>query len=39
MKGAPGLDEWMGYSERRRKLIMADVERRIDQHNALFDDD
>lgn len=38
LKGAPELEQWLKYSNRRRKLIVDETRRRIENHNAQFDE-
>lgn len=37
LKGAPELDKWLTYSNRRRKIIVDEVRRRIEMHNDQFE--
>jgi hypothetical protein len=37
LKSGPDLETWLTYSDRQRKLILEEVERRIEVHNSLFD--
>jgi hypothetical protein len=38
LKGAPELDVWLKYTQRRRRIIIEAVKLRIEAHNEQFDD-